>query len=134
MWSGAASSSRRRCASSDDGHLLRIVNQIVAAVGRRVDESQPMIDARLADGSRINAAMRPIAVDGPLVSIRKFSEKALDLEQLVSIGAMPARMSRIAARRPSGRGSTVLVSGGTGSGKTTPAQRALGQHLPQASG
>jgi pilus assembly protein CpaF len=102
----------------DEAHLLRIINKIVSAVGRRVDESQPMVDARLTDGSRINVAVRPIAVDGPLVSIRKFSDRAYDLGGLVSIGAMPQRMADILGAAVAARVS-VLVSGGTGSGKTT---------------
>jgi pilus assembly protein CpaF len=102
----------------DEAHVLRIVNKIVSAVGRRVDESQPMIDARLADGSRINVAVRPIAVDGPLVSIRKFAEKAFDMEHLVSIGSLTPRMSELLAAAVRAR-ITILVSGGTGSGKTT---------------
>src|SRR5712692_11797898 len=69
----------------DEAHLLRIVNKIVSAVGRRVDESQPLCDARLLDGSRINIAVRPIAVDGPLVSIRKFSKKPFNLKKLVDM-------------------------------------------------
>src|SRR5437879_3598796 len=67
----------------DEAHLLRIVNKIVAGVGRRVDESSPMVDARLPDGSRVNVAIRPIAVDGPLVSIRKFSEKPFSMSKLL---------------------------------------------------
>jgi pilus assembly protein CpaF len=102
----------------DEAHVLRIVNKIVSAVGRRVDESQPMIDARLADGSRINVAVRPIAVDGPLVSIRKFAEKAYDMQQLVGIGSLTARMSELLSAAVRAR-LTILVSGGTGSGKTT---------------
>jgi pilus assembly protein CpaF len=102
----------------DEAHVLRIVNKIVSAVGRRVDESQPMIDARLADGSRINVAVRPIAVDGPLVSIRKFAEKAYDMRQLVGIGSLTARMSELLSAAVRAR-LTILVSGGTGSGKTT---------------
>jgi pilus assembly protein CpaF len=98
--------------------VLRIVNKIVSAVGRRVDESQPMIDARLADGSRINVAVRPIAVDGPLISIRKFAEKGFDLERLVGIGSLTQRMSDLLAAAVNAR-LTVLVSGGTGSGKTS---------------
>jgi pilus assembly protein CpaF len=102
----------------DEAHVLRIVNKIVSAVGRRVDESQPMIDARLADGSRINVAVRPIAVDGPLVSIRKFAERAFDMEQLVGTGCLTARMSELLSAAVRAR-LTILVSGGTGSGKTT---------------
>src|SRR5580698_3283590 len=73
----------------DNDHLLRIVNRIVAGVGRRIDESQPMVDARLADGSRVNAAIAPIAIDGAAVSIRKFSKKPMTLEKLVEFNAMP---------------------------------------------
>src|SRR5262249_37444377 len=70
----------------DEAHVLRIVNKIVGAVGRRVDESSPMVDARLTDGSRINVAIRPIAIDGPLVSIRKFAKRALNMDTLVRGG------------------------------------------------
>ena len=76
----------------DEAHLLRIVNKIVSAVGRRVDESHPLCDARLLDGSRINIAVRPIAVDGPLVSIRKFSKRPFNLNKLVDIGALKPQM------------------------------------------
>ena len=72
----------------DEHHLLRIVNKIVSAVGRRVDESHPLCDARLQDGSRVNVAVRPIGVDGPLVSIRKFSKKPFNLTKLVDVGAL----------------------------------------------
>ncbi len=102
----------------DEAHVLRIVNKIVSAVGRRVDESQPMIDARLADGSRINVAVRPIAVDGPLVSIRKFAEHAYDIEGLVSVGSLTPKMAELLSAAVRAR-LTILVSGGTGSGKTT---------------
>lgn len=83
----------------DEAHVLRIVNKIISAVGRRVDESQPMVDARLADGSRINVAVRPIAVDGPLVSIRKFAEQAYDLEGLVSVGSLTKKCRICLTRR-----------------------------------
>ena len=102
----------------DEAHILRIVNKIVGAVGRRVDESQPMVDARLADGSRINVAVRPVAVDGPLVSIRKFAEKPYDLKKLASFGTLSDRMSELLAMCVQSR-LTILISGGTGSGKTT---------------
>jgi pilus assembly protein CpaF len=102
----------------DEGHLLRIVNKIVAAVGRRVDESQPLCDARLLDGSRINIAVRPIAVDGPLVSIRKFSKKPLSLKRLVDMGALRQPMAELLAAAVKAR-VTLIISGGTGSGKTT---------------
>jgi pilus assembly protein CpaF len=102
----------------DNDHLLRIVNRIVAGVGRRIDESQPMVDARLADGSRVNAAIPPIAIDGCSVSIRKFSKKPLTLEKLVEFGAMTPAMSDFLYGAVRSRVSTV-ISGGTGSGKTT---------------
>jgi pilus assembly protein CpaF len=102
----------------DEAHLLRIVNKIVSAVGRRVDESQPLCDARLLDGSRINIAVRPIAVDGPLVSIRKFSKKPFDLKKLIDIGAIRPPMAELLAAAVKAR-ITLIISGGTGSGKTT---------------
>jgi len=102
----------------DNDHLLRIVNRIVAGVGRRIDESQPMVDARLADGSRVNAAIAPIAIDGAAVSIRKFSKKPLTLERLVGVGAMPSCLAEFLHGAVRSRVSTV-ISGGTGSGKTT---------------
>jgi pilus assembly protein CpaF len=102
----------------DEAHLLRIVNKIVSAVGRRVDESQPLCDARLLDGSRINIAVRPIAVDGPLVSIRKFSKKPYTLRKLIDIGAIRTQMAELLAASVKAR-VTLIISGGTGSGKTT---------------
>ncbi len=102
----------------DNDHLLRIVNRIVAAVGRRIDESSPMVDARLADGSRVNAAIAPIAIDGACVSIRKFSKKPLSFERLVDVGAMPACVAEFLKGAVYSRVSMV-ISGGTGSGKTT---------------
>jgi pilus assembly protein CpaF len=102
----------------DEAHLLRIINKIVAAVGRRVDESHPMCDARLLDGSRVNVAVRPIGVDGPLVSIRKFSKKPFSLNKLVEIGAIRPPMAEVLAAAVKAR-VTTIISGGTGSGKTT---------------
>jgi pilus assembly protein CpaF len=102
----------------DEQHLLRIINKIVAAVGRRVDESHPMCDARLADGSRVNVAVRPIGVDGPLVSIRKFSKKPINLNKLVEFGAIRPPMAEVLAAAVKAR-ITTIISGGTGSGKTT---------------
>jgi pilus assembly protein CpaF len=111
----------------DEAHILRIVNKIVSAVGRRVDESQPMVDARLADGSRINVAVRPVAIDGPLVSIRKFSEKPYDLQKLVACGTLSERMAELLTMSVQSR-LTILISGGTGSGKTT-LLNALSAHI-----
>jgi pilus assembly protein CpaF len=112
----------------DEAHVLRIVNKIVGAVGRRVDESQPMMDARLADGSRINVAVRPIAVDGPLISIRKFSEKGYDLQKLATIGSLSEKIAELLGICVHSRIS-ILISGGTGSGKTT-LLNALSAHIP----
>lgn len=103
---------------ADNDHLLRIVQRIVAAVGRRVDESQPLVDARLLDGSRVNAAVLPIAIDGPLVSIRKFSKSPLTMDKLVDFGAIPRPVADFILGAVKCRASTV-ISGGTGSGKTT---------------
>jgi pilus assembly protein CpaF len=102
----------------DEAHLLRIINKIVAAVGRRVDESHPMCDARLLDGSRVNVAVRPIGVDGPLVSIRKFSKKPFNLNKLIEVGALRPQMAEVLAAAVKAR-VTTIISGGTGSGKTT---------------
>jgi len=102
----------------DDRHLLRIIDKIVSGVGRRVDEAQPMVDARLADGSRVNAIIPPLAVDGPLLSIRKFSRIPIDLVKLVEIGSLPAAVAEILSGIVRTR-RNVLISGGTGSGKTT---------------
>ena len=102
----------------DEAHLLRIVNKIVAGVGRRVDEMHPMCDARLKDGSRVNVAVRPVAIDGPLVSIRKFSKKPLGLDRLVEAGALRPQIGELIAAAVSAR-VTTIISGGTGSGKTT---------------
>jgi len=102
----------------DEAHLLRIVNKIVSTVGRRVDESQPMVDARLLDGSRVNVAIRPVSVDGPLVSIRKFSRKPLSMDKLVETQSIAAEMAALLSVAVMGRVS-ILISGGTGSGKTT---------------
>ena len=102
----------------DEAHLLRIVNKMVAAVGRRIDESSPMVDARLPDGSRVNVAIRPVAVDGPLVSIRKFAKRPLSMDRLVELGALRPGMADLLKAAVRGKISLV-VSGGTGSGKTT---------------
>jgi pilus assembly protein CpaF len=102
----------------DTRHLVRIVNKIVAAVGRRVDESAPMVDARLADGSRVNAIIPPLAVDGPLVSIRKFSRVPLAMSRLVELGSVTQEMALVLEAIVQAR-RNVLISGGTGSGKTT---------------
>jgi pilus assembly protein CpaF len=102
----------------DEKHLLRIIDKIVSAVGRRVDESNPYVDARLADGSRFNAMVPPVAVDGSLVSIRKFKKEKLGIDDLVRFGAFSEEMAAYLQAAVATR-LNVIVSGGTGSGKTT---------------
>ncbi len=102
----------------DERHLLRIIDKIVSAVGRRVDESHPYVDARLMDGSRFNAMVPPCAVDGALVSIRKFSKDKLSIDELISFGAFNEAMATYLQAAVSTR-LNIVVSGGTGSGKTT---------------
>ena len=102
----------------DERHLLRIIDKIVSAVGRRVDESNPYCDARLADGSRFNCMVPPVAVDGSLVSIRKFKKEKLGVSDLVNFGAFTEEMAAYLQAAVSTR-LNVIVSGGTGSGKTT---------------
>jgi pilus assembly protein CpaF len=103
---------------SDEAHLRRVIDKIVSAVGRRIDESTPFVDARLQDGSRFNAMVPPIAVDGALVSIRKFKQEKLSIDKLVSGGAFSEEMAAYMQAAVSSR-LNILVSGGTGSGKTT---------------
>ncbi|SFS99943.1 pilus assembly protein CpaF [Sulfitobacter marinus] len=102
----------------DEKHLLRIIDKIVSAVGRRVDESNPYVDARLKDGSRFNAMVPPIAVDGSLVSIRKFKKDKLGIDDLVAFGAFSEEMAAYLQAAVATR-LNIIVSGGTGSGKTT---------------
>ena len=102
----------------DEKHLLRVIDKIVSAVGRRVDESNPYVDARLSDGSRFNALVPPCAVDGPLVSIRKFSKEKLSIDELIDFGAFTEEMAAYLQAAVSCR-LNIIVSGGTGSGKTT---------------
>jgi pilus assembly protein CpaF len=102
----------------DEKHLLRIIDKIVSAVGRRVDESNPYVDARLKDGSRFNAMVPPVAVDGSLVSIRKFKKEKLAIDDLVTFGAFTEEMAAYLQAAVATR-LNIIVSGGTGSGKTT---------------
>ncbi len=102
----------------DERHLLRVIDKIVSAVGRRVDESQPYVDARLVDGSRFNAMVPPCAVDGSLVSIRKFTKEKLSIDELIAFGAFNEAMATYLQAAVSTR-LNIIVSGGTGSGKTT---------------
>lgn len=102
----------------DTGHLINVCQRIASAVGRRIDESSPMVDARLKDGSRVNIVFPPLALDGPYVSIRKFGKKVMDFEQLVGFGALTPQVARILEIASSAR-LNIIISGGTGSGKTT---------------
>jgi len=102
----------------DERHLLRIIQKIVSAVGRRIDESSPMVDARLADGSRVNAIVHPLAIDGASMSIRKFARVPIGMDRLIEIGSVPAQVAEVLKAVVKSR-RNVLISGGTGSGKTT---------------
>ena len=103
---------------SDDRHLLQVIDRIVSSVGRRIDDASPMVDARLPDGSRVNAIIPPLAIDGPHLSIRKFKTDALTGEDLVRTGSLSEPMLRLLEGVVRGR-LNVLISGGTGAGKTT---------------
>jgi pilus assembly protein CpaF len=102
----------------DDAHLMRIIDKIVSAVGRRIDESSPLVDARLADGSRVNVIIPPLALDGPAMSIRRFGADPLTVENLVEYGALTPEIVELLGAIVACR-LNVLISGGTGSGKTT---------------
>src|SRR5438552_4023080 len=102
----------------DDRHLMRVIDRIVSAVGRRVDDSSPMVDARLPDGSRVNAIIPPLAVDGPLLSIRRFPAERLKADDLVSLRAMTKPMLEFLSHCVRAK-LNCLISGGTGAGKTT---------------
>ena len=102
----------------DERHLMRIIQKIVSAVGRRIDESSPFVDARLPDGSRVNAIVAPLAIDGPLLSIRKFAKKRISIDRLMELGSVPPAMAEVLRAIVAAR-KNVLISGGTGSGKTT---------------
>jgi pilus assembly protein CpaF len=105
-------------AFQDDRHLMRVIDRIVSGVGRRVDDSSPMVDARLSDGSRVNAIIPPLAVDGPLLSIRRFPKERLKADDLVALRALTRPMLDFLAHCVKAR-LNALISGGTGAGKTT---------------
>src|SRR5580698_1025449 len=113
----------------DNAHLLRIIEKIVSRVGRRVDESSPLVDARLPDGSRVNAAIPPVAVDGPLLSIRRFGKELLEGEDLVKKLALTEGMLELLKARERAR-LNILISGGTGAGKTT-LLNVLSSYIPE---
>lgn len=103
---------------ADNGHLLKIIDRIVSRVGRRVDESSPMVDARLSDGSRVNAIIPPLALDGPLLSIRRFSVVPLKIDDLIRYKSLTPAMAEVIEGLVKSK-CNILISGGTGSGKTT---------------
>jgi pilus assembly protein CpaF len=102
----------------DNGHLMQIIERIVSRVGRRVDESSPMVDARLADGSRVNAIIPPLALDGPCLSIRRFGRDPVTARQMIENKTLTESMLELLSAMVKGR-LNILVSGGTGAGKTT---------------
>ncbi len=114
----------------DDAHLLRIIEKIVSRVGRRIDESSPMVDARLPDGSRLNAVIPPVAVDGPLLSIRRFGMSALKPEDLIRNLTMTVEMLDLLRASVLAR-LNIVISGGTGSGKTT-LLNVLSEFIPES--
>ena len=113
----------------DDRHLMQIIDRIVSRVGRRVDESTPMVDARLPDGSRVNAIIPPLALDGPAISIRRFGSGPLEASKLVELQSMSPEMLETLAAAVKARIS-ILISGGTGAGKTT-LLNMLSQYIPR---
>ena len=112
----------------DDAHLRHVIDRIVAPIGRRIDESSPMVDARLPDGSRVNAIIPPLAISGPALTIRKFARDPFTLEKLISLGTINAAMAEFLRKCVNDRVS-VIISGGTGSGKTS-TLNALGLCIP----
>ena len=114
----------------DDRHLLQIIGRIVGAVGRRVDESSPMVDARLSDGSRVNAIIPPLALDGPALSIRRFGTVPLDANKLLDLQSISPEMLEVLSSAVKARIS-ILISGGTGAGKTT-FLNMLTQYIPES--
>jgi pilus assembly protein CpaF len=120
---------RAEASFRDDRHLLQVIDRIVSRVGRRVDEASPMVDARLPDGSRVNAIIPPLALDGPAISIRRFGTGPIAATQLVELKSMSAEMLELLAGAVRARCS-VLISGGTGAGKTT-LLNILSQYIPQ---
>src|SRR6476661_7099999 len=103
---------------ADNAHLLRIIDKIVSQVGRRIDESSPMVDARLPDGSRVNAIIPPLSLRGPTMTIRKFSRDPYTMDDLISFGSITPKAAQFLAACTRGK-LNVLITGGTGTGKTT---------------
>ncbi|MGI9106792.1 MAG: CpaF family protein [Pyrinomonadaceae bacterium] len=120
---------RTEVAFKDDEHLMRVIERIVSSVGRRIDESSPMVDARLQDGSRVNAIIPPLALDGPVLSIRRFGTEPLCMDKLIEIGALTKDIAEMFEMCVKAR-LNVLISGGTGAGKTT-LLNALSAYIPE---
>ena len=114
----------------DDEHLLKVIDKIVTSVGRRIDESSPLVDARLKDGSRVNAIIPPLAIDGPSLSIRRFTKDKMKMDDLVEIGSISQAMAEVFTNIVKAR-LNILISGGTGSGKTT-MLNALSNNIPSS--
>ncbi|MGH7338529.1 MAG: CpaF family protein, partial [Myxococcota bacterium] len=114
---------------NDDRHVQRIIQRIIAPLGRRIDESCPMVDARLHDGSRVNAVIPPVALDGPSLSIRKFRKEPLRAGDLLAYGTFDDQMLKLLTAAVQAR-CNIIVSGGTGAGKTT-LLNVLSQHIPE---
>ena len=113
----------------DDAHLMNIIERILSPLGRRIDESSPLVDARLADGSRVNIIIPPLSLTGPVVTIRKFAKNPLSFENLINFGTLDRRMVQFLRACVNAR-INILVSGGTGSGKTT-TLNALSSFIPE---
>jgi pilus assembly protein CpaF len=120
---------RTDVAFKDDEHLMRVIERIVSSVGRRIDESSPMVDARLSDGSRVNAIIPPLSLDGPVLSIRRFGAEPLRMSKLIEIGALTKEIAEMCEMCVSAR-LNILISGGTGAGKTT-LLNALSAYIPE---
>ena len=120
---------RTEVAFKDDEHLMRVIERIVSSVGRRIDESSPMVDARLKDGSRVNAIIPPLALDGPVLSIRRFGSDPLRMAKLIEYNALTKEMAEMFEMCVEAR-LNVLISGGTGAGKTT-LLNALSAYIPE---
>ena len=114
----------------NDNHVMHVIKKIVAPIGRRIDESSPMVDARLPNGSRVNAIIPPLAIDGPSITIRKFAEDPFKVEDLINFGTLSSKMAQLLKNCVEGR-LNIVVSGGTGSGKTT-TLNVLSSFIPDA--
>nr|WP_238401143.1 ATPase, T2SS/T4P/T4SS family [Alloalcanivorax marinus] len=120
---------RARTRFINDEHVIRVIRRMLAPLGRRLDEASPMVDARLPDGSRVNAIIPPLALDGPTISIRKFTRNHLTARELINSGSMTEACLEVLIRAVESR-RNIIVSGGTGTGKTT-MLNLISQHIPR---